>query len=581
MAFDGKLTVADLLREESLRLRLVGGARGLRSRVTGVHISEIPDPTPWLSPGDLLLTTGLAVSEDEASQAQLVCRLKAAGMSGVGVGVDIFMHETSAVMRAEADAQQLPLFEVPFEIPFKAITGLVFHSLHSADFYQLRRSLTVQDRLLSLLLEDRGIDHLVSSVAMLLSTSMVVFDAVGQVVSQAYARTKVTPHLRELTWQTYLTHGCRCENGIHGLQVEAHEVFFDEVRVGGRVEHVLCFLYPKGEGVSEMGRVIAAYVAKLLTLELHRTRDEVLLQERMRAGLLDDILSGLGREEDLADRLVRFGFAPGRPLCLALIDIDDFAGAVAANEGLRGEESIQRLKTEFKESTDYFFSSLRVPFMSLSKSDAVVVVFQGPFDDPDALRALGHDLVGQLERSLPAISVTIGFGESYTEPGQVRRSFDQAREAKVARHASGGSGRVRLFSDLGPRIRSLENQTPERLEYFVQSTLGPLVTYDAERGERLLETLQVYLDADRSVGRSAELLFVHPNTLRNRLRKVEELLGLSLDSTDSLVDVSLALQAMRILARTRGRRIDGRVVPDRPRDQAEGGAPAGQPRSSK
>ncbi len=302
-----------------------------------------------------------------------------------------------------------------------------------------------------------------------------------------------------------------------------------------------------------MGRVIAAYVAKLLTLELHRTRDDVLLQERMRAGLLDDILSGLGREEDLLDRLARFGFAPAQPLSLVLCDIDDFAAAAATSEGLRGEESIQRLKTEFKEAVDFYFSNLRIPFMSLAKSDAVVALFHGASDDSAALRALGHELLAHLEQRLPLISVTIGFGESYPEPGQVPRSFAQAREAKLARLATRDTGRVRLFSDLGPRIRSLENQTPERLEYFVESTLGALVAYDQERGERLLETLQVYLAADRSVGRSAELLYVHPNTLRNRLRKVEELLGLSLDSTDSLVDVCLALQAMRILELTRGR----------------------------
>ncbi|HZK49444.1 MAG TPA: PucR family transcriptional regulator ligand-binding domain-containing protein, partial [Thermoleophilia bacterium] len=372
MSFDGRLTVADLLSEESLRLQLVAGAPGVRSPISGVHISEMPDPTPWLGKGDLLLTTGLALVEDEDLQVQLVRRLKESGMSGIGVGVDIFMQESSAAMRAEADAQQLPLFEVPLEIPFKSITGLVFHSLYNADFYQLRRSLSVQDRLLALLLEDRGVDHLVSSVAMLLSTSVVVFDGAGRVVSQAYARAKVTPHLRELMWRCYLTNGCRQTTGVHGQEVGAHEVFYEEVRLGGRVELVLCFVYPKGEAVSEMGRVIAAYVAKLLALEVHRTRDEVLLQERMRAGLLDDILSGSGRDEDLLDRLKRFGFAPGRPLTLVLCDIAGFVSGIDGAAGLEVEESLQRLKILFKEVVDGFFSDRRVPFISLAKSDAVV-----------------------------------------------------------------------------------------------------------------------------------------------------------------------------------------------------------------
>jgi hypothetical protein len=42
---------------------------------------------------------------------------------------------------------------------------------------------------------------------------------------------------------------------------------------------------------------------------------------------------------------------------------------------------------------------------------------------------------------------------------------------------------------------------------------------------------------------------VHPNTLRNRLHKVEELLRRSLDDTRSLVDLSLGLEALRLLRR--------------------------------
>ncbi|GAB4252022.1 MAG: helix-turn-helix domain-containing protein [Thermoleophilia bacterium] len=551
MPVSGKLTVADVIREESLHLRLVAGSRGLGTEVRGIHICEIPDPTPWLSRGDLLLTTGLAVYQDEALQVQLIRRLRLCGMAGLGVGVDIFMHETSPAMRAEAESLGLPLFEVPLEIPFKSITSLVFHSLHSTDFYQLRRSLSVQDRLLALLVEDRGLDHLVSTVAMLLSTSVIVFDRSGRVVSQAHARTKVTPELRDRVWQAYLEHGCRAPS-LAGLEVASHHAFLDEVRLGGRVEQVICLLYPLGESVSEMGRVVADYVRKLLALELHRRRDEVLLQMRMRAGLLDDILSGLGRAEDLQERLAHFGFSAGAPLTLLVCAIADFRPVLGGKGDLETEEMIQRVKFDFKEQVDAFFSQRRVPFISVTKSDAVVVVVQSPSQEPRALRALGEDLRRHLAEQLPHLPTTVGFGESYTDVTRLPQAFTQAREAKDARIGSGESTAVRLFSDLGPRVRSLENQSPERLDHFVKSTVGPLIAYDEERGEHLLETLKAYLAANRNVNRAAETLYIHPNTLRNRLHRIEELLDLSLDKTDCLVDLALGLQSLRILELMRG-----------------------------
>src|SRR5437867_1650263 len=52
------LTVADILGIERLALRLAGGGTGATRAVRGAHTTELDDPTPWLSGGELLLTTG-------------------------------------------------------------------------------------------------------------------------------------------------------------------------------------------------------------------------------------------------------------------------------------------------------------------------------------------------------------------------------------------------------------------------------------------------------------------------------------------------------------------------------------------
>lgn len=555
MPADGKLSVADILREDSLNLRLVGGARGVEGEVKGIHISEIPDPTPWLSPGDVLLTTGIAIYEDPDLQVELVRRLAGAGMAALGLAEGIYLHSTPPEVRAEADSLGLPVFVVPLGVPFKAITSLVFNSLHSASFYQLRRSLTVQDRLLALLLEDRGLDHLVSSVAMLLSTSVIVFDSVGRVVSQAHARTRVTPHLRELVWNVYLAEGCQRRPGTCGLEIGPHQILLEEICLGERVEQILCFIYPRGEGLTEMSRVIMEYVRKLLTLELHRSREEVLLRMRMRASLLDDIISGAAAPESLLDRLANFRFSRGAPLVLLVCDVDRFANAAVANAPgdagtIEAEERIQQLKSNFKESVDAFFSSRRLPFLSLTKSDSVIALVQPSITDPVSLRALGSDLRAHVAEHPPHLPTYIGFSEVIAGLGQGPRALVQAWEAAATATGEKG-GHVGLFSELGVGVRALENQPAEWLESLVRLSLGPLLALEDERGEHLLESLQTYLEANRNVVRSAEVLYVHPNTLRNRLHKVEEILACSLDDTKTLVDLSLGFESLRILRRKR------------------------------
>src|SRR4051812_13177882 len=82
------LPLGDLIRD--LDVRLVAGESGLENAVRWVHISELEDPTPWLSGGELLLTTGMAL-EDPERQRAYVRRLAGHGLAGLGLGTG-FAH---------------------------------------------------------------------------------------------------------------------------------------------------------------------------------------------------------------------------------------------------------------------------------------------------------------------------------------------------------------------------------------------------------------------------------------------------------------------------------------------------------
>ena len=82
------LTVADLL--EGLDIRLLAGGGALELPVRWVHISELADPTPWLSGGEVLLTTGMQL-DTPAAQRAFVTRLADHQLAGLGFGTG-FAH---------------------------------------------------------------------------------------------------------------------------------------------------------------------------------------------------------------------------------------------------------------------------------------------------------------------------------------------------------------------------------------------------------------------------------------------------------------------------------------------------------
>ena len=80
----------------------------------------------------------------------------------------------------------------------------------------------------------------------------------------------------------------------------------------------------------------------------------------------------------------------------------------------------------------------------------------------------------------------------------------------------------------------------------VQRVFGRLLALDAEDRAGLLGTVEAWLEAGGSATAAGQALFCHPNTVRYRLRRVEELTGRSVDVPRAAAELAVALQALRV-----------------------------------
>jgi DNA-binding PucR family transcriptional regulator len=86
-----------------------------------------------------------------------------------------------------------------------------------------------------------------------------------------------------------------------------------------------------------------------------------------------------------------------------------------------------------------------------------------------------------------------------------------------------------------------------------QERLERLVEYDQRRGTELLATLEVYLESRGNIVRTARTVFAHPNTLRQRLARIEQLSGFDLEHEDWL-SLGIAIKIVKLrLARESAR----------------------------
>ena len=124
---------------------------------------------------------------------------------------------------------------------------------------------------------------------------------------------------------------------------------------------------------------------------------------------------------------------------------------------------------------------------------------------------------------------------------RVRRSAGAATALDPARwHDARRPGVTDLLHDL--------RDAPE-VDAFVDEQLGPLLSDGSARSRTLLETLEAYLAAGASKAVAARALHLERQSLYLRLRRIEELLGVSLDDEDAVLGLHLAVRALRFRRR--------------------------------
>ncbi|MBT2659037.1 helix-turn-helix domain-containing protein [Bacillus sp. ISL-18] len=131
----------------------------------------------------------------------------------------------------------------------------------------------------------------------------------------------------------------------------------------------------------------------------------------------------------------------------------------------------------------------------------------------------------------------IGVGSTYQELESIQKSYTEAEKAityLVSKRLTG----IMNYDEIGIN-RLFINHPNEELNAFINEVFLPLQS-EKDKSLMLEQTLLVYMEHDRAPGKTAQFLHVHVNTLYKRLKKIEEILDISLTDTEDILKLQLA-----------------------------------------
>ncbi len=547
------LTVRELLT--GLDVRLHTGEAALDLPVRWVHISELEDPTQWLSGGELLLSTGMLLDTDEQHRAY-VNRLADHQLSGLGFGVGFRHAEVPPALLEAAAERDFPVFAVPYDVPFIAVTEAAFTKLVNEQYAVLRRAIAAHERLERVVLSERGLEALAGTLSTLIGAAVLVHDARGEPLVKRAFRREVEPEtvmgLRDEICERAQRREARAFLPSLGDAAEralALPVAADGAPASGgagveRVPEAWLVAIKDSGPLSDFDRLTLHQAVTIVALELLRGRVAGDTERRLAGDVLAAIIDGELSGSELARRLDPFGLAER----VAAVVVQRPSGALGAPGPVE-----DALVTALREEA--------APGLVASAGAYTCALVSGL---PEADQ---FSLAGRLaERVSRALGPDLRFGVGRPAAGgEARRSFHEARCAveALALGAAGespanGNGHpngsanghvpVANYKDLGSFQLLLSLQDDEALKLFCDSILGPIEASEGHYGGELMRSLEAFIEENGQWERAARRLYCHRHTLRYRIKRVEDLTGRNLHSARDRIEFWLALRGRELVS---------------------------------
>ncbi|MEE4542415.1 PucR family transcriptional regulator [Streptomyces sp. V4-01] len=510
------LTVRDLLAIPSLRLGLVAGRAGLGSVVEAAHASETLGPAAWLEGGEVVMTTGLLLAEQDTAEAYTsyaedVAHGGAAALV-LGLGRGLPLQEPPPALAQAAERLGLPLLTAPERTPFVAVTKAVFGARAAEERRLLERTLRTQRQLTAVTAAGGGLDALLRAWQQATGGGAVVCDVLGRLLGAAGADGPAALADAASILDVVALRGLRgsADGDLPSGRVQVQPLG------GARLRGFLLLL---GAGSAE-SRLLGSVLVSLLSVELERRHLADEPQRRRRAHLLDRLLSPELPAAQARALLTSAGVhcASVRALAVAVAADDERAAPAEWTAPTAAATASERAEL----AADL---AMAVPGGLVRVNGGAAELLVG--DDVDVLGTLARFAPGR-----PAgIGPAVGPRHAALSLRQARALLPTSRELGRPVTAT-EAGSVRLLLRLG---------SPALLSAFAETVLAPLGTQDET--DALTETLRVWLETNGSWAETAALLGVHRHTVQSRVRRIGRLTGRNMDRTEDRVDLWLALRA--------------------------------------
>jgi purine catabolism regulator len=536
------LTIAEALEMEIFATAtVVAGHDGLHKSIQWVHMVDIPEMAEWAQEGELLFTTAFGLKDNPDLQATLVPDLVERGVVGMVVGVGRYFHEIPLVMVDCANRLGFPIVKLPWEVPFIDVTRAISEQIVRRRYRLMQQSLQIHNTLTCLVLLGEDLGALARALAGLLRSAVTIEDAafrllahapwgdVDQVRRESILQLRTPANLLDELERRGILNELRCS--LHPIRIPPlPDLGLTLERIAapivvGRQVHGYVWLIVEDRTIDDLDLIAIEHGATVAALILLKEQAVYEAEQRLKGSLLDDLLEGKpGARSQLAATASYLGHSLSHGQQIVIFRQSDTA-------------TLSHLSRWMERA----LGQRRLSVLLIERGGDLVLLL------PSEQTGEGVKLACQLrqEGEKQGYRFSAGVGRVYQNWERLSESYAEACEALELAPSLPDAG-LASFDELGLLywLRHLPAQVRDKNRF--SQVIRTLAESDAARRSDLLLTLEAYLDAGRNMQEAANRLFLHRNTLRQRLTRIEELCDLDLGDALTCLNLHVALKERKL-----------------------------------
>lgn len=524
----------ELLGLEVLRgAELVAGAAGVGRLIRRLNVMSVPEILAWTKDEEFLLATGYPLPRSPADFADLVARLHARGVAGLGIKLDQYTSSVPPEVVERADELDLPLVLIPRAAAFDDILSEAFTAIVNRQAATLSAAQEIHDSFLRIALTGGGLAKLAAELATILhGATVLVADPDGRSLASSgdpAAVEQLERLVREVGPAALGSAGHGGDGGGGGGLASPVVAVIQ----AGELRHGLVLAVEGTEPLPPVARIALDQGALVAALEITRDLAVSAVERQFASNALHDLVtSPSGAVADAVVRAVSFEWDFRRGLAVLVGRRDDPRGGLDEPVHL-GDAATGRTIAAWTSTVRGHDTGAAVA--GFATELVAVVGSEGAGELAVAVQAQMSSLSGS--------TYSIGVSEVETVPDGIPRAYQEARTALSVGRRLKGRAAVTDSKELG-LFRLIAKVSAEDLGEFVNDALGPVLALGSPAREDLLLTLRVLLENQLNVARASRLLHYHYNTLRYRVGKLERLLGPFTSNPSEALRLAVALHIL-------------------------------------